>query len=130
MLTGNPFNYSIIKLRLICSFSVCALMFVSCQNDDNSKTSIASQATISLPVMKLILADLHQVESSLNISRGGQPDTTVAGKTIAKRYYLAVYQKHKVTEHQFWKSLKVLRQDTETMDATYDSVIDVLTAIR
>jgi hypothetical protein len=117
-----------LKSILLLSF----IFLVSCQNkrDVDKTESKQVQAKISTQTMKAILADLHQVEASLNMSRGGQPDTTIKGSTQAKAYYLAVYEKHKVTERQFQSALVQLRTSDGLMDATYDSVINMLTAIR
>ena len=124
------------QIRLVDYFKFVALISIgligACsKNDgDNRQQTTTQQAKVPFEKMRAVLADLHQVEASLNMSRGGQPDTTIAGKMQAKAYYLAVYQKHKVREAQFLSALKELRANEDQMDEVYDSVINSLTAIR
>jgi hypothetical protein len=93
--------------------AVLLLLALSCKKEKSS-------LPISEEELVTVMADVHLAEAALQDQYGMKKDS------LARLYYRQIYRLHGITEEDFQKTMKRLRNDPGRVEQLYERVLEEL----
>lgn len=101
-------------MRIIFFVNIILIVFTISCNSGEEKPPIDKEKLVQ------ILVDVHIAEAAVQDYSGLQKDS------IGKVYYKQLFSLHHVTEKDFYRSMYLIKQDPENLEALYKEVLTEL----
>ncbi|MCB0632566.1 MAG: DUF4296 domain-containing protein [Saprospiraceae bacterium] len=94
-----------------------AIVFAGCAREEVEPIPLATDKLID------VLIDVHVAEAMMDKLTAADQDT------VGKVYYRMIFREHGISKEDFDKSMDILREDPERLNAIYEQILDKLNVL-